>query len=169
MELLQILRKRFEKNMHRHEGLVFEEVQDKLMKYQDIILKMEESGGEPDVVALDGKILVVDMVKESPKQRVSLCYDKEARLSRKKFPPASSVLEMAATLGIEVVDEKMYLKLQTIEDFDLKTSSWILTDHSLRVLGGALFGDKRYNRTFIYHNGADSYYGSRGFRGYIRL
>ena len=169
MELLEILKKRYEKNMHRHEGLVFEEVQDKLMKFQDIILKMEETGGEPDVVVLDEKLFVIDMVKETPKVRVNLCYDKEARLARKNFPPASSALEMAASLGVTIIDEMMYVKLQDIEDFDLKTSSWILTDEKLRSLGGALFGDKRYQRTFIYNNGADSYYGSRGFRGYITL
>lgn len=130
---------------------------------------MEQSGGEPDVVVLEDKLYVIDMVKESPKLRGSLCYDKEARLSRKNFPPASSSLEMAASLGITVLDERMYVKLQDIEDVDLKTSSWILTYEKLRSLGGALFGDKRYQRTFIYHNGADSYYGSRGFRGYITL
>jgi hypothetical protein len=169
MELLDVLKKRFEKNMHRHEGLVFEEVQEKLIQHLDTILKMEQSGGEPDVVVLEDKLYVIDMVKESPKLRGSLCYDKEARLARKNFPPASSALEMAASLGISVIDEMMYVKLQDIEDFDLKTSSWILTDDKLRSLGGALFGDKRYQRTFIYHNGADSYYGSRGFRGYITL
>ncbi len=169
MELLETLKKRFEKNMHRHQGLVFEEVQDKLIKNQDILLNMEQTGGEPDVVVLDEKLYVIDMAKESPKLRGSLCYDKEARLARKNFPPTSSALEMAASLGINVIDETMYVKLQNIEDFDLKTSSWILTDHQLRSRGGALFGDKRYQRTFIYHNGADSYYGSRGFRGYLTL
>lgn len=169
MELLDLLKKRFEKNMHRHQGFVFEEVQEKLIQHLDTILKMEETGGEPDVVVLDEKLYVIDMVKESPKLRGSLCYDKEARLARKNFPPASSALEMAASLGISVIDERMYVKLQDIEDVDLKTSSWILTDEKLRSLGGALFGDKRYQRTFIYHNGADSYYGSRGFRGYITL
>ena len=169
MELLDVLKKRFEKNMHRHEGLVFEEVQEKLIQHLDTILKMEQSGGEPDVVVLEDKLYVIDMVKESPKLRGSLCYDKEARLARKNFPPASSALEMAASLGVTIIDEMMYVKLQDIEDFDLKTSSWILTDEKLRSLGGALFGDKRYQRTFIYHNGADSYYGSRGFRGYITL
>lgn len=169
MELLDVLKKRFEKNMHRHEGLVFEKVQEKLIQHLDTILKMEETGGEPDVVVLEDKLYVIDMVKESPKLRGSLCYDKEARLARKNFPPASSALEMAVSLGISVIDEMMYVKLQDIEDFDLKTSSWILTNDKLRSLGGALFGDKRYQRTFIYHNGADSYYGSRGFRGYITL
>ena len=169
MELLETLKTRFEKNKHRHEGLLFEEIQDQLITYLDTILKMEQSGGEPDVVVLDQKMYVIDMVKETPKGRVSLCYDKEARLGRKNFPPISSALEMAASLGIAMIDESMYLKLQAIEDFDLKTSSWILTDQRLRSLGGALFGDKRYQRTFIYHNGADSYYGSRGFRGYIIL
>lgn len=169
MELLETLKTRFEKNKHRHEGLLFEEIQDQLITYLDTILKMEQSGGEPDVVVLDQKMYVIDMVKETPKGRVSLCYDKEARLARKNFPPISSALEMASSIGINMIDESMYLKLQAIEDFDLKTSSWILTDQRLRSLGGALFGDKRYQRTFIYHNGADSYYGSRGFRGYIIL
>ncbi|MDA0871840.1 MAG: DUF4256 domain-containing protein [Firmicutes bacterium] len=169
MELLETLKKRFEKNMHRHEGLVFEEVQEKLIQHLDTILKMEQSGGEPDVVVLEDKLYVIDMAKESPKLRGSLCYDKEASLARKNFPPVSSALEMAASLGISLIDEMMYVKLQDIEDFDLKTSSWILTDEKLRSLGGALFGDKRYQRSFIYHNGVDSYYGSRGFRGYITL
>jgi hypothetical protein len=169
MELLETLKTRFEKNKHRHEGLLFEEIQDRLITYLDTILKMEQSGGEPDVVVLDQKMYVIDMVKETPKGRVSLCYDKKARLARKNSPPISSALEMAASLGIAMIDESMYLKLQAIEDFDLKTSSWILTDQRLRSLGGALFGDKRYQRTFIYHNGADSYYGSRGFRGYLIL
>jgi hypothetical protein len=169
MELIETLKKRFEKNMHRHQGLVFEEVQEKLIQHLDTISKMEQSGGEPDVVVLDEKLYVIDMAKESPKLRASLCYDKEARLARKNVPSTSSALEMAASLGINVIDETMYVKLQNIEDFDLKTSSWILTDHQLRSLGGALFGDKRYQRTFIYHNGADSYYGSRGFRGYLTL
>jgi hypothetical protein len=169
MELLETLKTRFENNKHRHEGLLFEEIQDQLITYLDTILKMEQSGGEPDVVVLDQKMYVIDMVKETPKGRVSLCYDKKARLARKNSPPISSALEMASSLGINMIDESMYLKLQAIEDFDLKTSSWILTDQRLRSLGGALFGDKRYQRTFIYHNGADSYYGSRGFRGYIIL
>lgn len=169
MELLEILKNRFEKNIHRHNDIEFEDIKNKLIQYQDTILKMEQSGGEPDVVVLDKKLYVIDMAKESPKLRGSLCYDQEARLSRKNFPPSSSALEMAASLGITVLDETMYVKLQNIEDFDLKTSSWILTEDTFRSLGGALFGDKRYKRTFIYHNGADSYYGSRGFRGYITL
>ena len=169
MDILDIIKKRFELNMHRHKDIQFESMRDQLVSHQDTILKMESTGGEPDVVLIEDQLYIVDMVKESPKLRSSLCYDKEARLNRKNFPPASSALEMAASLGIKLVDEAMYIKLQQIEDLDLKTSCWILTDDTLRSLGGALFGDKRYQRTFIYHNGADSYYGSRGFRGYIIL
>lgn len=169
MDILDIIKKRFELNMHRHKGIQFDSIRDHLTQHKDTISKMESTGGEPDVVLLDEQLYIVDMVKESPKLRSSLCYDKEARLNRKNFPPASSALEMAASLGIKLVDEAMYIKLQQIEDLDLKTSCWILTDDTLRSLGGALFGDKRYKRTFIYHNGADSYYGSRGFRGYIIL
>jgi len=169
MDILEILKKRFEMNMHRHQDIQFDRILDQLVHHQDTISKMESTGGEPDVVLIDNQLYIVDMVKESPKLRGSLCYDKEARLNRKNFPPVSSALEMAASLGIKLVDEAMYIKLQQIDNLDLKTSSWILTDDALRSLGGALFGDKRYQRTFIYHNGADSYYGSRGFRGYIKL
>ena len=169
MDILEILKKRFEMNMHRHQDIQFDRILDQLVHHQDTISKMESTGGEPDVVLIDNQLYIVDMVKESPKLRGSLCYDKEARLNRKNFPPVSSALEMAASLGIKLVDEAMYIKLQQIDNLDLKTSSWILTDDALRSLGGALFGDKRYQRTFIYHNGPDSYYGSRGFRGYIKL
>ncbi|MGB0417832.1 MAG: DUF4256 domain-containing protein, partial [Acholeplasmataceae bacterium] len=147
----------------------FKDIEPKLKQNIDIIQRMEDTGGEPDVVLLDETLYVMDMAKESPKLRGSLCYDKQARLERKKFPPASSAMEEVNKIGIQMLDETMYKKLQDIEDLDLKTSSWIATDEALRSLGGALFGDKRYQRTFIYHNGADSYYGARGFRGYLKL
>lgn len=169
MELLEILEQRFNKHPHRHLNITFRDIEPKFKQYSDIIQRMEDTGGEPDVVLLDDVLYIIDMAKESPKLRGSLCYDKQARLERKKFPPASSAMEEAHKIGIQLLDESMYKKLQDIEDFDLKTSSWIATDETLRSLGGALFGDKRYQRTFIYHNGADSYYGTRGFRGYIQL
>lgn len=169
MNSLSILETRFHQHRHRHPGLFWEDVEPLLTKHIDTIDKMEDSGGEPDIVVLDGKWYVVDMANETPKGRCNLCYDKEARIKRKKFPPASSVMEMAELIGIQVVDEVMYHHLQAIEPFDQKTSSWILTDAALRERGGALFGDTRYGRVFIYHNGADSYYGSRGFRGFIKL
>ncbi len=169
MNSLPTLLTRFNQHRHRHPGLFWEDVEPLLTSHIDTIDMMEDSGGEPDVVILDGHWYVVDMAKESPKGRRSLCYDKEARLGRKKFPPTSSVIEMAETIGINVVDETMYHQLQAIESFDEKTSSWILTDEALRKNGGALFGDTRYGRVFIYHNGADSYYEARGFRGYIKL
>ena len=169
MELLEILELRFKNHPHRHLNIAFKDIEPKLKQYVDIIQRMEDTGGEPDVVLLDDTLYVMDMAKESPKLRGSLCYDKQARLERKKFPPASSAMEEVNKIGIQMLDETMYKKLQDIEDLDLKTSSWIATDEALRSLGGALFGDKRYQRTFIYHNGADSYYGARGFRGYLKL
>ena len=169
MELLEILEQRFNKYPQRHLNITFKDIEPKLKQYVDIIQRMEDTGGEPDVVLLDDTLYVMDMAKESPKLRGSLCYDKQARLERKKIPPASSAMEEVNKIGIQMLDETMYKKLQDIEDLDLKTSSWIATDENLRSLGGALFGDKRYQRTFIYHNGADSYYGARGFRGYLKL
>lgn len=169
-ELIEILEKRFEKNKHRHADIKFEEILDKLNdNILESISKMEETEGEPDVFVIDGEIYIVDGSKESPKLRRNLCYDKSARENRKKFPPESSAEEIAKSMEIEIVDENMYRSLQEIEDFDLKTSSWIKTENSVREKGGAIFGDKRYARTFIYHNGAESYYSSRGFRGYIKI
>ncbi|OHE25876.1 MAG: hypothetical protein A2Y45_04145 [Tenericutes bacterium GWC2_34_14] len=170
--LLGVLKKRFEKNKHRHEKLSWDLVVEKINqdpKAFTRILMMEESGGEPDIFDIDGKIYVIDASKESPKGRVSCCYDEEARLERKKFPPETSAEMLAKKMDIELIDETLYRVIQAFDDFDLKTSSWIKTPKTLRDLGGALFGDKRYERTFIYHNGADSYYGSRGFRGYFIL
>lgn len=170
MEILKTLEDRFNNNLHRHENVKWEEILT-LIKENTIktLEKMEESSGEPDVFVLNSGVYYIDSSKESPKDRRSLCYDKEARINRKKAPPKSSVEEFAAKLGVELLDENMYIELQKIEDFDLKTSSWLKTEEELRKLGGAVFGDKRYNRTFIYHNGADSYYSSRGFRGFIKI
>lgn len=168
--LLNTLKKRFLKHMHRHENSSWDNVLSYLKDDMLWIIKqMDDTGGEPDVVKLDDKLLYVDMSIETPKQRVSVCYDEEARLSRKKFPPLTSAMKMTEKMGIRLLDENMYKALQALEPFDLKTSSWLLAPKELRLLGGALFGDRRYNRTFIYHNGADSYYGSRGFRGYIQI
>jgi hypothetical protein len=169
MSTLLQLEKRFNQHRHRHPGLFWEDVEPLLQQHTSVLDLMEDSGGEPDVVVIDGHWYVVDMVKETPKGRRSLCYDKEARLGRKKFPPHSSVIEMAQMIGIHVVDETMYHQLQAIESLDEKTSSWLLTDPALRQKGGALFGDTRYGRVFVYHNGVDSYYESRGFRGYLKL
>jgi hypothetical protein len=169
MKPLDPLQTRFHQHRHRHPGLFWEDVVPLLLLHLDTINAMEDSGGEPDIVVLNDQWVLVDMVKETPKGRRSLCYDKAARISRKKFPPASSVEEMAALIGIQIVDETMYHQLQAVESFDEKTSSWILTPKELRDKGGALFGDTRYGRVFVYHNGADSYYESRGFRGYIKL
>ena len=130
---------------------------------------MEETGGVPDCVELNKILYYIDMSKETPSDRRSLCYDKEARIKRKKFSPQSSVEEMAGTIGIKILDEEMYLNLQNIEPLDLKSSSWIKTNMEIRTLKGTLFGDRRFNRTFIYHNSAESYYKDRGFRGYIIL
>ena len=169
MKPLDLLQTRFHQHRHRHPGLFWEDVESLLLPHIDTIKSMEDSGGEPDIVVINDQWYLVDMVKETPKGRRSLCYDKAARVGRKKFPPASSVEEIAALIGIQIVDETMYHQLQAVESFDEKTSSWILTPKELRDKGGALFGDTRYGRVFIYHNGADSYYESRGFRGYIKL
>jgi hypothetical protein len=169
-ELLNILENRFNKNMHRHINVTWSTVLELLTEDKlDTIQKMEETGGEPDFLIQDSEKLYVDFSKESPKGRRSLCYDKDARVNRKKFPPVSSALEMARDLNIELLDEDMYYSMQEIETFDLKSSSWIKTDNEVRNLNGALFGNNRYQRVFVYHNGADSYYKDRGFRGFVRL
>lgn len=168
-ELLEILKDRFERNMHRHEGLTWD-FTEKLLdsKLLEVISKMEESGGQPDLFIFEDRSLAyVDMVKESPDARRSLCYDREALEKRKSNKPLNSALEFAEEIGIELLDEKTYLFLQSTESFDEKTSSWLKTPDDVRKLGGALFGDRRFGRAFIYHNGADSYYSVRGFRGYI--
>ena len=169
-ELLTTLKSRFEKNKTRHKGITWESVQAKLEKNTkalDSLHAMEESGGEPDVIAADksGRITFCDCSKESPSGRRSLCYDKKALDERKEAKPSGSAVETAARMGIELLTEEQYRELQTLGEFDLKTSSWIATPSDVRSLGGALFCDRRYGKVFVYHNGAQSYYAARGFRG----
>jgi Protein of unknown function (DUF4256) len=173
--LLGILKTRFEKNVNRHEGLEWIQVIERLEVHPEklwSIHEMEESGGEPDVVGKDaktGEILFFDCSAESPKGRTSLCYDREGLESRKEHKPANSAMDLAATMGIELLTEEQYRELQRLGNFDMKTSSWVKTPADIRKLGGALFGDRRFGHVFIYHNGAQSYYGARGFRGVLRI
>ncbi|MDL2311125.1 DUF4256 domain-containing protein, partial [Peptostreptococcaceae bacterium OttesenSCG-928-C18] len=168
-----ILEMRFKENMHRHEGVKWENVVEKLQDNPSKLWslnEMEFSGGEPDVVEWDFELneyIFYDCSKETPKGRVSLCYDDEALELRKKNKPSGSALGLAKTMGIEILSEEEYKKLQEVEEVDLKTSSWIKTPDDIRKLKGALFCDRRYNHVFVYHNGADSYYSSRGFRGKV--
>ncbi len=174
-ELLRVLKTRFEQNMHRHKGLKWAEVQDRLEAHPDklaSLYQMENTGGEPDVVGHDaktGEYLFYDCSPESPKGRRSLCYDREALESRKQFKPADSAMDMAAAMGIELLTEEQYRALQKLGRFDTKTSSWLQTPEAIRKLGGAIFGDRRYDHVFVYHNGAESYYAARGFRGSLRV
>jgi len=169
--LLNTLQRRFEKNSHRHTGIDWKKLQARLESKPSALwslYQMEGNGGEPDLVAYDKKsdrYIFFDCSAESPKGRRSLCYDQEALNSRKEFKPANSVLNMAAGMGIEILSEEDYQYLQTLGRFDTKTSSWLETPAPIRKLGGAIFGDCRYNHVFIYHNGAESYYAARGFRG----
>lgn len=171
VELFEILEKRFAKFPERHVGLMWESIEQALRKSSKqlkVLLEMERTGGEPDVVGVKEEgYLFYECSAETPKGRRSYCYDEKARLARKKFPPANSAQAFAKEKGFTLLTESEYAYLQTIGDFDLKTSSWLATPEDVRALGGALFGDKRYGRTFTYHNGADSYYSSRGFRGKI--
>lgn len=173
--LLQALQARFEKHMHRHQGIAWVDVRSKLEDNPDALRslrEMEATGGEPDVIAKDaaaGHYTFCDCSAESPSGRRSTCYDREALESRKENRPASSALEMAAAMGIELLTEAQYRELQTLGDFDTKTSSWIKTPSDVRALGGALFCDRRYGKVFVYHNGAQSYYAARGFRGTLRV
>jgi len=174
-ELLQTLRARFEKNMSRHPGLEWADVQAKLEANPEKLWslhEMEETGGEPDVVGHDGKTgeyIFYDCSAESPKGRRSVCYDREALDSRKEHKPKNSAVEMAAAMGIELLTEEQYRELQQLGNFDMKTSSWVITPERIRKLGGALFCDRRYDTVFVYHNGAESYYAARGFRGSLRV
>ncbi|MVO10350.1 DUF4256 family protein [Flavobacterium sp. TP390] len=174
-ELLQILKKRFDKNKQRHKGMAWQDVQDKLAKNPQkciALQAMESTGGEPDVVAFDTntkEFIFFDCAAESPKGRRSVCYDKEALDARKEFKPKHNAIDMALEMGIEILDEEQYHFLQKLGDFDQKTSSWLKTPNEIRKLGGAIFGDFRYNHVFIYHNGAQSYYAARGFRGYLKV
>jgi hypothetical protein len=173
--LLHRLQSRFEKNMHRHPELNWAMVSEKLAKHPDkcvSLQKMEETGGEPDVVGYDtdsGAFLFADCAAESPSGRRSLCYDKAALDARKENKPQAGALQMAAEMGIEMLTEEQYRNLQQLEAFDTKTSSWIKTPDAIRKLGGALFCDRRYDHVFTYHNGAGSYYAARGFRGLLRV
>lgn len=174
-ELLRVLKARFEQNMNRHEGLSWAAIQAKLDADADklrALYEMERTGGEPDVVAHDEKTdtySFYDCSAESPKGRRSVCYDREAQEARKSHPPADNALDMAAAIGIELLTEDQYRTLQTLGEFDTKTSSWVKTPAEIRALGGALFCDRRYGKVFVYHNGAQSYYAARGFRGVLRV
>jgi len=174
-ELLKVLKSRFEKHRNRHKGIEWPDVQARLDVNREklwSLQEMETTGGEPDVVGQDkktGEYLFYDCSAESPKGRRSLCYDREALDSRKEFKPENSAVEMAAAMGIELLTEEQYRKLQELGKFDMKTSSWIQTPSAIRKLGGAIFADFRYDHVFIYHNGASSYYAARGFRGALRV
>jgi hypothetical protein len=174
-ELLAILKKRFEKNLNRHSDIEWSKVQEKLEADSNKLWslnEMERTEGEPDVVGFDNetnKYIFFDCATESPKGRRSLCYDKEALEARKEFKPENNVIDMANSMGIEILSEDEYRFLQTLGKFDLKTSSWIKTPAEIRKLGGALFADFRYETVFVYHNGAQSYYAARGFRGSLQV
>ena len=174
-ELLSVLKARFEKNINRHKGLEWADVQAKLEAQPDklwSLREMERTGGEPDVVGFDkktGDYLFYDCSAESPKGRRSLCYDREALESRKKNKPEDNAVDRAAAMDIELLSEEHYRELQQLGAFDLKTSSWLKTPPEIRKLGGALFGDRRYDTVFVYHNAAESYYAARGFRGSLRV
>ena len=174
-DLLQALKARFEKNMHRHKGVAWANVQARLEANPDALRslrEMEPTGGEPDVIGQDkdvGDYTFCDCSAESPVGRRSVCYDREALDSRKEHKPESSAVEMAAAMGIDLLTEEQYRELQKLGEFDSKTSSWVETPSDVRSLGGALFCDRRYGKVFVYHNGAQSYYAARGFRGSLRV
>ena len=174
-ELLRTLKARFEKNMNRHKGLEWAKVQAKLEANTEklwSLSEMESTGGEPDVVGQDkktGEYIFYDCSAETPKGRTSVCYDREALDSRKEHKPKTSAMEMAAAMGVELLTEDQYHALQQLGNFDMKSSSWLAAPAEVRKLGGALFGDRRFGRVFIYHNGAQSYYSGRGFRGALRV
>lgn len=174
-ELISILKIRFTKNSHRHKNLDWEPVQKKLEKQPAKLWslnEMEMTGGEPDVVDFDkktGEYIFMDCAKESPKDRRSLCYDRQALNSRKEHKPKNSALDIAEEMGVDLLNEEQYRQLQQLEKFDEKTSSWIKTPDAIRKLGGALFCDRRYNTVFVYHNGAESYYAARGFRAILKV
>lgn len=174
-ELFGILRTRFGKNMKRHEGLAWPEVQARLEAHPEKLRslgEMERTGGEPDVVAHDkttGEYVFFDCSAESPAGRRSVCYDREGLESRKENRPDDSAIDMAAAMGIELLTEAQYRELQSLGNFDMKTSSWVKTSADIREQGGALFCDRRYGKVFVYHNGAQSYYAARGFRGLLKV
>ena len=177
-ELLTALKARFEKNLNRHKGLDWAKVQSRLCGMEAnadklwSLNEMERTGGEPDVVGQDkktGEVVFYDCSAESPKGRTSFCYDREALDSRKEHKPKNSVTDMAAAMGIELLTEEQYFELQKLGEFDTKTSSWIATPADIRKLGGAIYGDRRYGRVFVGHNGAQAYYGGRAFRGSLKV
>jgi hypothetical protein len=174
-ELFSTLKVRFEKNMNRHQGIDWDKVNTRLEVFTEKLWslnEMERTGGEPDVVGYDdktGEYIFQDCSAESPKGRRSICYDREALESRKEHKPENSAMDLAADMGIELLSEEQYRELQQLGNFDTKTSSWVKTPAEIRKLGGALFCDRRYNQVFVYHNGAESYYGVRGFRGSLRV
>jgi hypothetical protein len=173
--LIELLQDRFEKNSHRHKEIEWPSVQTKLIKSPDklwSLQEMENTGGEPDVVAYDqhsDEYLFMDCSPETPKGRRSLCYDREALESRKDHPPKNSAIDIAIEMGVELLTEEQYHQLQKLGEFDLKTSSWLATPDEIRKLDGAIFADRRYGRVFVYHNGAQSYYAVRGFRCCLRV
>jgi hypothetical protein len=173
--LLHTLKTRFEKNTKRHKGVEWTKVQARLEAHPEKLWslhEMEETGGEPDVVGYDtktGEYLFYDCSAESPKGRRSFCYDREALDARKEHKPENNAMDMAAAIGVELLTEEQYRELQQLGEFDTKTSSWVLTTPDVRKRGGALFCDRRYGKVFLYHNGADSYYAARGFRGWLRV
>lgn len=173
--LIDTLKKRFEKNIPRHKGIDWKKVEERLTKHPGklwSLQQMEATEGEPDVIGYDkktGEYIFCDCSAESPKGRRSVCYDEDARESRKEHKPKASALGMAAEMGIEILDEEQYRALQELGKLDTKTSSWVKTPKDIREKGGAIFGDWRYGHVFIYHNGAESYYGARGFRGLLRV
>jgi len=174
-ELLSALKDRFEKNLNRHKGLDWAKVQARLEANAEklwSLAEMERTGGEPDVVGQDkksGEFVFMDCSAQSPKGRVSFCYDRAALDSRKEHKPKNCVMDMAAAMGIELLTEEEYFALQKLGEFDTKSSSWVKTPAEIRELGGAIYGDRRYGRVFVGHNGAESYYGGRGFRGSLRV
>jgi hypothetical protein len=174
-KLLQALKTRFERNVHRHKGVTWSEVFARVAASPTAmtsLAKMEATGGEPDVIGVDrttGEYIFCDCSAESPAGRRSLCYDGEALNARKENKPQGSVVEVAAAMGVELLSEQQYRHLQELGELDTKTSSWVFTPQDVRALGGALFGDRRYGRVFVYHNGAQSYYAARGFRGQLRV
>ena len=173
--LLQTLKTRFDKNPKRHPNLDWDTIEEKLKsnpKKLRSLAKMEDTGGEPDIIGYDqetDQYLFVDCTKETPASRRSICYDYEAQESRKEHKPKNNAIDMANSIGIDLLTEEQYRHLQTLGTFDTKTSSWIKTPEAIRTLGGALFADFRYNQVFIYHNGAQSYYATRGFRGILKI
>lgn len=174
-KLLETLKARFEKNMNRHKSLEWAQVRAKLESSPQMLWslsEMEKTGGEPDVVGQEeanGEFLFFDCSAESPKGRRSVCYDREGLESRKEHKPKNNALDMATAMGVELLTEEQYRALQTLGEFDMKTSSWVSTPADIRKLGGALFCDRRFGHVFVYHNGAQSYYSSRGFRGLLRV